>query len=100
MSILTCDICGADAGNDPYHATVNNNGHVHICAACFDPQQHDIAVLKQQHDELLKTLQNVLRWMTVYPASAEGIVGGRESYQKALEAARAALVKAEENDNN
>lgn len=91
MSILTCDICGADAGNDPYHATVNNNGHVHICAACFDPQQHD---------ELLKTLQNVLRWMPVYPASAESIVGGRESYQKALEAARAVLVKAEENDNN
>ena len=27
---------------------------MHICAACFKPDRHDIAVLKQQYDELLK----------------------------------------------
>ena len=54
--ILTCDLCGADAGDDPYHATMNGNGHVHICKKCFDPHQHDVGVLKQQRDELLKAL--------------------------------------------
>ena len=51
--ILTCDLCGADAGADPYHATMNGNGHVHICEKCFDPHQHDVGVLKQQRDELV-----------------------------------------------
>ena len=88
-NILKCDLCDADAGDDPYHVTMDGNGHVHICAACFKPDHHHIAVLKQQYDELLKTLQNVLRWMPVFPKSADGIVGARESYQKALEAARA-----------
>lgn len=57
--ILKCDLCGADAGDDPYHATMDENGHVHICAACFDPQQHDVGVLKQRRDELLKVLEMV-----------------------------------------
>ena len=52
-NILKCDLCGADAGDDPYHVTMDGNGHVHICASCFDPQQHDVAVLKQQCDDLL-----------------------------------------------
>ena len=51
--ILKCDLCGADAGDDPYHATMNGNGHVHICASCFDPQQHDVAVLKAESQKHL-----------------------------------------------
>ena len=54
--ILKCDLCDADAGDDPYHATMDENGHVHICAACFDPQQHDVGVLWMQRDKLLAKL--------------------------------------------
>ena len=57
--ILKCDLCDADAGDDPYHATMDENGHVHICAACFDPQQHDVGVLKQQRDDLLAALRGL-----------------------------------------
>lgn len=57
--ILKCDLCGADAGDDPYHATMDENGHVHICAACFDPQQHDVAVLRQQRDELIAQIEQL-----------------------------------------
>lgn len=55
--ILKCDLCDADAGDDPYHATMDENGHVHICAACFDPQQHDVGVLWMQRDKLLAELK-------------------------------------------
>lgn len=77
MSILTCDLCDADAGDDPYHATMDENGHVHICAACFDPQQHDVGVLKQQRDELIAALKRWI-WLRDTPA---GFVG---KYGKAL----------------
>lgn len=92
MNILTCDICGADAGNDPYHATVNNNGHVHICAACFDPQQHDVGVLKQQRDELLAALQDALgdlEYLKNAPDSAYA-----RSDDETIKTARAAIAKA------
>ena len=57
--ILKCDLCGADAGYNPYHATINGNGHTHICASCFDPQQHDVGVIWMQRDELLNILQRL-----------------------------------------
>lgn len=44
--------------------------------------------------ELLEALQNVLRWMPVYPKEADDIVGGRASYEKAIADAVAALDKA------
>lgn len=59
-NILKCDLCDGGAGDDPYHATIDGNGHVHICANCFDPQQHDLGVLKQQHHELLTVLIGLL----------------------------------------
>ena len=59
-NILKCDLCGADAGDDPYHVTMDGNGHVHICANCFDSQQHDLGVLKQRRHELLTALIGLL----------------------------------------
>ena len=85
MSILTCDLCDADAGDDPYHATMDENGHVHICAACFDPQQHDVGVLKQRRDELLKVLRGL----------HDAFIGTSVEVQAdAMRAARAAIAKA------
>lgn len=68
-NILKCDLCGADAGDDPYHVTMNGNGHVHICTSCFKPDRHDVAVLLQHQDELVEAFKNfkyaVLRIITV-----------------------------------
>lgn len=44
--------------------------------------------------ELLQALQSMLQWMPVYPAGADGIVGGREAHAEAIKAARAAIAKA------
>lgn len=99
---LSCDLCGADAGDDPYHATMGGNCHVHICAACFDPQQHDVAVLRQQRDELLKALKRWI-WLRDTPAGFVGKYGKsliaaldeREAQLSEAEAAsRAAIAKA------
>lgn len=62
----------------------------------------DVSINEQQANakliatapELLEALQNVLRWMPVYPKEADGIVGGRASYEKAIADAVAALDKA------
>lgn len=82
---LKCDLCDADAGDDPYHATMDENGHVHICAACFDPQQHDVGVLKQQRDELLAALRGL----------RDAFIGTSVEVQAdAMRAARAAIAKA------
>ena len=63
MSILTCDLCGADAGDDPYHTTINGNGHTHICASCFDPQQHDVGVLREKLNAAIKDAE---RWRLTF----------------------------------
>lgn len=55
---LVCGLCGADAGDNPYHATMDGNGHVHICASCFKPDRHDVAVLLQQQAELVEAFKN------------------------------------------
>lgn len=43
--------------------------------------------------ELAEALRLTLRWMPVYPASADIIAGGRERHAEAINAARAALAK-------
>lgn len=43
---------------------------------------------------LLDALQQMRRWMPVYPAAADGIVGGREAHAAAMAAANAAIAAA------
>ena len=57
----------------------------YFCAACFDPQQHDVAVLKQQRDELLKVMRGL----------RDAFLGTSVEVQAdAMRAARAAIAKA------
>ena len=91
---IKCDLCNSDAGDDPCHATIDENGHVHICDGCFYPEHYDLGVLWRQRDELLEALRELIRWVPVYPKAADGIVGGRAAYQRALDNAKAAVAKA------
>lgn len=75
---------GADAGDDP--------GHVHICAACFDPQQHDVAVLQQQRDELIAALRRWI-WLRDTPAGFVGKYG--KALREAVDEREAQLSEAE-----
>lgn len=61
--ILKCDLCGADAGNDPYHITFMGDGHVHVCSDCFDPQQHDVGVLREKLNAAIKDAE---RWRLTF----------------------------------
>ena len=90
---IKCDLCNADAGDDPYHATIDENGHVHICDGCFYPEHYDLGVLWRQRDELLEALRELIRLVPV-PKAADGIIGGRAAYQQALDNAKAAVAKA------
>jgi cob(I)alamin adenosyltransferase len=45
--------------------------------------------------DLLAALKELLRWIPAYPASADGIIGGREAHAAAIAAARAVIAKAE-----
>ena len=111
--ILKCDLCGADAGNDPYHITFMGDGHVHVCSDCFDPQQHDVGVLKQQRDGLLtelKATESRLHEVSTFCATVwqqrdellEALRGLRDAFigtsvevqADAMRAARAAIAKA------
>jgi len=47
------------------------------------------------NQELLEALKGLLRWMPIYPAAADAIVGGRKTHSAAISAARAAIAKAE-----
>lgn len=58
--ILKCDICCADAGNDPYHITFMGNGHIHVCSNCFDPQQHDVGVLSEKLNAVAKDAEQYI----------------------------------------
>jgi hypothetical protein len=49
----------------------------------------------QVPSEWVEVVRNLMRWMPVYPKSAEGIVGGHMSYDAAIDAARALLAKQE-----
>lgn len=49
---LHCDICEKDAGFWPYHATIDGDGHVHICDECFNPAEHDISELQKRNAKL------------------------------------------------
>ena len=86
--ILKCDLCGTDAGNDPYHITFMGDGHVHVCSDCFDPQQHDVGVLKQQRDELLDALKGMVEQFNHH--TVPGIV---HEESEAIAKARAAIAK-------
>ena len=106
--VLKCGICNSDAGDNPYHATIDENGHVHICDGCFYPEHYDLGVLWRhrertlaklnasvwQRDELLETMRELIRWVPVYQKAADGVVGGRVAYQRALDNARAAIAAA------
>lgn len=80
--ILNCDLCGADAGDDPYHATMNGNGHVHICAACFDPWQHDVAVLREKLNAAIKDAE---RWRLTFVKLQNPLESALKSNQKLLD---------------
>lgn len=54
--------------------------------------RESVALLKQR-DELLDTMRELIRWVPVYPKAADGIVGGRAAYQRALDNAKAAIAK-------
>ena len=90
---IKCDLCNADAGDDPYHATIDENGHVHICDGCFYPEHYDLGVLWRQRNELMETMRELIRLVPV-PKAADGIIGGRAAYQQALDNAKAAVAKA------
>ena len=47
--------------------------------------------------ELVEALEQMRNWMPIYPATANGIVGGREAHAASVKAATAALSKAKEN---
>ena len=55
-NILKCGMCGADAGDDPHHATIDENGHVHICDGCFYPEHYDLGVLWRERERMLAKL--------------------------------------------
>lgn len=52
-----------------------------------------VALLKQR-DDLLDTMRELIRLVPVYPKAADGVVGGRAAYQRALDNAKAAIAKA------
>ena len=56
--ILKCHMCGADAGNDPYHATIDE-AHVHICDGCFYPEHYDLGVLWRERDRMVAALRTL-----------------------------------------
>lgn len=49
--------------------------------------------LRRDLRELVETLHALMNWIPVYPAAADGIVGGREAHRAAINAARALLAK-------
>ena len=72
----------------------------YIVAECsaMEPQceeQRANARLMAAGPDLLEALKGLLRWMPIYPAAADAFVGGREAHQAAIDAARAAIAKAE-----
>lgn len=60
-----------NVGDDPYHATMDENGNVHICHECFDNQRHDVGVLWRQRDELLEVVRDFVQTMDSLPDSDE-----------------------------
>lgn len=71
--ILKCDMCGADAGNDPHHATIDE-AHVHICNDCFNPEHHDLGVLWRKRERMLAKLnasERRLHEVSVFCATIE-----------------------------
>ncbi len=65
--------------------------------AGFAPTAQQIAAfLRKQHEakaELLDALRGAMRWIPVYPKSAECIVGAKEAYEIAVRTARDAVAK-------
>jgi hypothetical protein len=64
--------------------------HADWCASVIHPDMRLIAAAP----DLLDALQGILRWVPVYPKSADIIVGGREAYNTALAQARDAIALA------
>lgn len=90
--IFKCDLCGASAGNDPYHATIDENGHVHICDDCFDPEHYDLGVLWRKRERMLAKLNAVesrLHEVSVFCATIE------QQHNQLLEALIGLLCEAE-----
>ncbi len=110
---LKCDMCGADAGDGPYHATIDENGHVHICDGCFYPEHYDLGVLWRERESILAKLNSSERRLdevTTFCATIErqrdellqALRGLRDAFlgtsvevqADAMRAARAAIAKA------
>ena len=72
--VLKCGMCGEDAGNDPYHATIDENGHVHICDGCFYPEHYDLGVLWRERERMvteLKATESRLHEVATFCATVE-----------------------------
>lgn len=72
--ILKCDMCGADAGNDPYHATIDENSHAHVCEGCFYREHYDLGVLWRERERILAKLtasESRLHEVSVFCATIE-----------------------------
>jgi len=83
-----CPITGDDVWRDSNESW--NGQYPHGCRKLYTSPQP-----AQVPSEWVEVVRNLLRWMPVYPKSAEAIVGGHQSYDAAIDAARALLAKQE-----
>lgn len=91
--ILKCDMCGVDAGNDPYHATIDENGHVHICDGCFYPEHYDLGVLWRERERILAKLNSSERRLHEVATFCATIEQQRDELLRALKQAHRFLRK-------
>lgn len=89
--ILKCGMCGADAGNDPYHATIDE-AHVHICDGCFYPEHYDLGVLWRERERILAKLNSPERRLHEVTASRATIERQRDELLQALRGLRDAFI--------
>ena len=85
---LFCDICKKDAGFWPYHATIDGDGHVHICDECFNPAEHDISELQNRNAKLSIVCEMLLQY------DKEHFFSSRERvayWQRMIKSARAVV---------
>jgi hypothetical protein len=81
-------MCGADAGDDPYHATIDGNGHVHICDGCFYPEHYDLHVLWRERERILAKLNSTVLLLDEVTASRATIERQRDELLQALHGLR------------
>lgn len=89
---LKCDMCGADAGDSPYHATIDENGHVHICDGCFYPEHYDLGVLWRERERILAKLNSSAQRLDEVTASRATVEQQRDELLQALRDLRDAFI--------